>query len=144
LLRLLDTAFEAGNETTRTVQQLHNDIDSPGLAKELDYASASRFEIEAYRGALETAEAKAIEALPRYMALLKEERGRLEKSAKELGADDELASGSPSYRNWGAGRGVSRIDRLILAGSAPRMMPAGSWPGRLEAAPSAALTHART
>jgi Na+-transporting methylmalonyl-CoA/oxaloacetate decarboxylase gamma subunit len=90
LLRLLDMAFETGTETTRAVEQLHNEIEPPGLAKELDYASASRSEIEAYKGDLESAETKAIEALPRYIALLKEERGRLEKSAKELGADDEI------------------------------------------------------
>jgi hypothetical protein len=45
---------------------------------------------DAERRDLKTAEINATEAVPSYIALLKEEREKIEKSARDLGADDKM------------------------------------------------------
>ena len=87
MLQLLSSAVKTASETDRLVQKLSNEIEPPTLADAIDYAKASRPELERYRSDLKIAEANATTAMPRYLALLKDEREKVEALAKDF--DDE-------------------------------------------------------
>jgi hypothetical protein len=95
MLKLLSSAFKAASETDLLVQKLSNEIEPSTLADDIDYAKASRPELERYRSDLKMAEANATTAMPRYLALLKDEREKVEALAKDFDNDTvrELLSG---------------------------------------------------
>jgi len=66
---------------------LSDEIEPPSLAKNIDYAKTTRAELEAYLRDLKTAEANATAAIPRYLALLKDERRRVETFMQSLQID---------------------------------------------------------
>ena len=95
MLKLLSSAFKAASETDLLVQKLSNEIEPSTLADDIDYAKAIRPELERYRSDLKIAEANATTAMPRYLALLKDEREKVEALAKDFDDDTvrELLSG---------------------------------------------------
>jgi hypothetical protein len=81
LLQLIAMATKAADETDAAIEKLSNEIVPPGIAKNINFATASQSDLEALRRDLKTAEANATTFLPKYTALLKAERDNVEKYA---------------------------------------------------------------
>jgi GYF domain 2 len=96
-LQLTAAASKASLETDRLTQKLLDEIEASVLDKDIDFATASRAELEVIHRDLKMAEANATTAMPRYIALLRDEREKVEALAKTLHFDDrkvrELLSG---------------------------------------------------
>jgi hypothetical protein len=87
-LLLMAEIRRASQETGRLTEKLINEIEPPTLPKELNYARASRAQLEAYHPDLEAAEANAMAAMSRYVALLERERKKVEVVVRSLNMDD--------------------------------------------------------
>jgi hypothetical protein len=87
-LVLMAEIGRASQETSRLIEKLIDEIEPPTLPKELNYARASRAQLEAYRLDLEAAEANAMAAMSRYVALLESEREKVEVVVRLLDIDD--------------------------------------------------------
>jgi hypothetical protein len=87
LLQFTARALKEAQETDRLTQKLSDEIEPPSLAKDIDYAKTTRAELEAYLRDLKTAEANATVAIPHYLALLKDERRRVETFMQSLQID---------------------------------------------------------
>jgi hypothetical protein len=99
-LLLMAEIRRASQETGRLTEKLIDEIEPPTLPKELNYARASRAQLEAYRLDLEAAEANAMAAMSRYVALLEREREKVEVVVRSLNIDD-----------WYIRTALSRIDK---------------------------------
>jgi hypothetical protein len=88
-LLLMAEIRRASQETGRLIKKLIDEIEPPTLPKELNYAGASRAQLEAYRLDLEAAEANAMAAMSRYVALLESEREEVEVVVRSLNLDDQ-------------------------------------------------------
>ena len=82
-------ATRAVNETNAAIEKLSNEIEQPAIAINSHLGEASLSELEALRRDLKTAEANATTFMPRYIAVLKTERDKVEQSARALGAADD-------------------------------------------------------
>ncbi len=69
---------------------MSGEVEPPALSREINPATASRGDLEALRRDLKTAEANATALTPRYAALLKAERDRLEAYAASLHAEKSV------------------------------------------------------
>jgi hypothetical protein len=87
-LLLMAEIRRASHETGRLIEKLIDEIEPPTLPKDLNYARASRAQLEAYRLDLEAAEANAMAATSRYVALLESEREKVEVLVRSLDVDD--------------------------------------------------------
>jgi hypothetical protein len=87
-LLLMAEIRRASQETGRLTEKLIDEIEPPTLSKELNYASASLVQLEAYRLDLEAAEGNAMAAMSRYVALLESEREKVEVVVRSLNIDD--------------------------------------------------------
>ena len=87
-LLLMAEIRRASQETGRLTEKLIDEIEPPTLPKELNYARASRAQLEAYRLDLEAAEGNAMAAMSRYVALLESEREKVEVVVRSLNIDD--------------------------------------------------------
>jgi hypothetical protein len=99
-LKLIATATRAAGETNAATEKLSRDIEPPALARNITLTAASRGDLEALRRDLKIAETNATTFLPRYLALLKAERDRLENDARALNVEKNVA-----------GRFVESVDR---------------------------------
>lgn len=77
-LATLAMATNAANETSAAMETLSNEIEPSSLSKDVSLGSASRGDLEALRRDLKTAEANAGTFMPRYVALMKTERDKVE------------------------------------------------------------------
>ena len=107
-LKLIATATKAGIETRAAAEKLSQEIEPPALAKDINQATASRNDLEALRRELKTAEANATSFLPRYLALVKAERDRLEAYARSLNLEKDVLS-----RLWIASTLARRTSRPL-------------------------------
>jgi hypothetical protein len=87
-LLLLAEIRRASQESDRLIEKLIDEIEPPTLVRERNYAKASRAQLEAYRLDLEAAEANAMAAISRYVALLEREREKVEAVVRSLNLDD--------------------------------------------------------
>jgi hypothetical protein len=87
-LLLMAEIRRASQETGRLMEKVIDEIEPPTLPKELTYARASRAQLEACRLDLEAAEANAMAAMSRYVALLESEREKVEVVVRSLDIDD--------------------------------------------------------
>jgi hypothetical protein len=87
-LLLIAEIRRASQETGRRIEKLIDEIEPPTLPKELNYAIASRAQLEAYRLDLKAAEANAMAAMSRYEALLESEHEKIEVVVRLLDIDD--------------------------------------------------------
>ena len=83
-LRLVAMATRAANETNAAAEKLAGEVEPPSISKAINLGKASRGDLEALRSDLRTAEANATAFLPRYIALLKTERDKVEKYALSM------------------------------------------------------------
>jgi hypothetical protein len=85
-------AARSANETSAAIDRISNEVEPPTLSKNIDFSTANRGDLEALRSDLKTAEANATTFLPRYTALLKSERDKVETYAFSLRSDKDTVS----------------------------------------------------
>ena len=88
-LQMVAMATRAANETTAAAEKLAGEVEPPAISKAINPGAASRGDLEVLRRDLRTAEANATAFLPRYIALLKTERDKVEKSALSMRVERE-------------------------------------------------------
>jgi len=81
VLLTIQKAAKAAEETSAAADKLLGEIEPPSLSRPIDYAKASRNDLDAFRADLKATEAKASAFAPQYLALLKTERGEVERYA---------------------------------------------------------------
>jgi len=91
-LQMMATATRVANETRATAETLFNEVEPPALSKSINFGTASRADLEAMRSDLKTAEANARAVMPRYSALLKTERDKVESHARSLRLEKDFVS----------------------------------------------------
>lgn len=91
-LQVIATAAKAANETRAAAEILSNEVEPPALSKNINLGAASRSDLEAMRRELKTAEANATLFMPRYVALLKAERDKVENYALSLHLEKDSVS----------------------------------------------------
>ncbi len=90
LLQTIAAATRAADETDAAIDRLSNEIVPPGIARQFNWGTASREDLEALRRDLKTADTNATTSLPRYVALLKAERDTIETYARSHGEKDAV------------------------------------------------------
>ena len=85
-------ATRAANETSVAIDKLSDEFKPPALSKDVNSSTASRTDLEALRSELKTAGARATAFMPRYIALLKTERDKVENYAQSPRADRDAVS----------------------------------------------------
>jgi hypothetical protein len=88
--RLIGMTTKAADETDAAAETLFREIEPPSLPKDKNLRAANRDDLEALRRALETAATDAATIMPRYLALLKSERGSVENHARSLNAEKDF------------------------------------------------------
>ncbi len=91
-LRLTAMAIQAANETAAAAEKLSSEVEPPAVRGIGNLGAASRDALEALRRDLKTAETNATTFMPRYLALLKSERDKVEKHARSLNAGNETTA----------------------------------------------------
>jgi hypothetical protein len=92
ILRLIATAAKAASDTRGAIDRLSAQIEPAGLSKEINFGSASRDDLEAFRRDLRTAEANAASFLPRYDAMFKAEHDQIASAAVSLHIPKDIAN----------------------------------------------------
>jgi GYF domain 2 len=92
MLQLFSVGSKLAEESSQLVQKLSDGIEPPSLANDIDYATATRAALEAYRRDLKVAENNANGAMSRYLLILKDERDKCEKRALALQMDPSIVS----------------------------------------------------
>ena len=81
VLLTIQKAAKAADETGTAADRLLSDIEPVSLSRSIDYARASRNDLDAFRADLKATETKASAFASQYLALLKAERGEVERYA---------------------------------------------------------------
>ena len=89
-LKLIAMATAAAAETSAASEKLSGEIEPPALSGNITLTAASRGDLEAVRRDLKIAETNAATFMPRYLALLKAERDRLENGARALNLEKNV------------------------------------------------------
>jgi hypothetical protein len=114
-LLLMAEMRRASQETGHLIEKLIDGIEPPALAKEMNYASASSAELEAYRLDLKAAEANAMAAMPRYVTLLESERERVEVVVHSLNMDDRYIRAALSEIDKRRAQSRDITSKMLLA-----------------------------
>jgi hypothetical protein len=114
LLQLTAAVVKEAQETHRLAQKLSDEIKPPSLAKDIDYAKTTRAELEAYLRDLNTAEANATAAIPRYLALLNDERSRVEAFAQSLQVDKDVVRSALSGTDKRHDRTADLTSKMLI------------------------------
>jgi hypothetical protein len=115
VLLLMAEMRRESQETSRLVKKLFDEIEPPALAQEMNYASASRVQLEAYRLDLKTAEANATTVMPRYEAVLESEREKVEVVVQLLDMDDRSKRTALSEIDKQRAQRISVTSKMLLA-----------------------------
>jgi hypothetical protein len=91
ILRLMAKATKIADDTRGAIDRLSAQIEPASLSKEINFSSASRNDLDAFRGDLKTAEANAAGFLPRYAAIFKAEHDQIESAALPLHVPKDIA-----------------------------------------------------
>jgi hypothetical protein len=83
-LLMIAMATKASLETDAAAEKLSSELDPPAISKNINFGTTSRSDLEALRGDLKTAETNATASMPRYIALIKAERDKVENYALSL------------------------------------------------------------
>ncbi len=92
LLKLIAIATAAAAESNAASEKLSREIEPPALSGNITLTAAGRDDLEAVRRDLKIAESNAATFMPRYLALLKAERDRLENGARSLNLEKTVVS----------------------------------------------------
>jgi hypothetical protein len=88
-LQMIAMATRASLETSAAAEKLTNQLDPPAISKNINFGTTSRGDLEALRGDLKAAETNATASMPRYIALVKAERDKVENYALSLHMDKQ-------------------------------------------------------
>jgi hypothetical protein len=114
-LLLMAEMRRASQETGHLVEKLMDEIEPAALTKEMNYASASRAQLEAYRLDLKAAETNAMAAIPRYVALLESEREKVEVVVQSLNMDDRYIRAALSGLDKRQAQSTDITSKILLA-----------------------------
>lgn len=89
-LKLVALAASVVAETDMASEKLSNDIVPPAVSGDINLPAASRGDLEALSRDLKTAEANVTTAMPRYVALLKAQREKMENGARWLHPEKDV------------------------------------------------------
>ena len=89
-LKLVALAASIVAETDTASEKLSNDIVPPAVSGDINLTAASRSDLEALSRDLRTAEANVTTAMPRYVALLKAQREKMESGARWLHPEKDV------------------------------------------------------
>jgi hypothetical protein len=89
-LKLVALAASVVAETDAASEKLLNDIVPPSVSGDINPNAASRSDLEALSRDLKTAETSVTTAMPRYVALLKAEREKMENGARSLHPEKDV------------------------------------------------------
>jgi len=89
-LQLMAGAARLAQDTDRATAELLAEIEPPALSKDIDFATATRADLQAYRSNLRIAETNAAAAMPRLAPLAKKERDDVESLSRSLNVSDDL------------------------------------------------------
>ena len=89
-LQLMAGAAKLAQETDRATAKLLAEIEPPALGKDINFATATRADLQAYLNDLRTAGTNAAAAMPRFDALVKKERDDVENLLRSLNVSDDL------------------------------------------------------
>jgi hypothetical protein len=92
ILRLMAKATKATDDARSAIDRLSAQIEPAALSKEINFDSASRNDLDAFRSNLRTAEANAAAFLPRYVAIFKAEHDQIENATLSLHVPKDFAS----------------------------------------------------
>jgi hypothetical protein len=92
ILQIIAVATKAAGATGVATESLSAEIEPPSVSKSLDLGTASRSDLEALVRDLKTAEANTTTFMPRYVALLKTERNKVESYALSLHVEKDTVS----------------------------------------------------
>ncbi len=88
-LQFMAMVTKAAEETNALVTKLSDEIEPPSLSKDIDFGMASRKDLEVLRGDTKVAGDNVTAFMPRYLALLKAERDKVEGFATSLRMEKE-------------------------------------------------------
>ena len=88
-LQLIAMAIRAANETRAATEKMSSEVEPPALKKDVNLGAAGRSDLEALRSDLKIAGANAATFMPRYVALLKAERDKVENHALSLHVEND-------------------------------------------------------
>jgi len=114
-LRLMSMATRAADETRIAAEKLSAEIEPPSVAGSFDFAKASRNDLEALRNDLKVAETNSITFLPRYAALFKAEREKVENYARSLHVDQDTVASLLGGIDKRHARTIELISRQLAA-----------------------------
>jgi hypothetical protein len=114
-LLLIAEIRRASQETGRRIEKLIDEIEPPTLPKELNYARASQAQLEAYRLDLKAAEANAMAAMSRYVALLESEHEKVEVVVRLLDIDDRYIRAALSGIDKRQAQSKDITSKMLLA-----------------------------
>jgi hypothetical protein len=117
MLKLFAMANKIGEETTAATTNLSDEIEPVGLSKEINFATATRNDLEALRRDLKTAETNTTSFIPRYLVLLKDEHDKIEASASSLKVDRALVTGFLKGFDQSRVKGVEFNSNMMVARS---------------------------
>ena len=92
VLQLMAKAIKVADNTKGAIDQLSAQIEPARLSKELNFASVSPDELDAFRTDLKTAEANARAFLPRYAAIFKAEHEQIKSATVSFHVPRSIAS----------------------------------------------------
>ena len=84
LLEMTEKIMQLAEESNRLTLKISDEIEPPGLANDINLATESRVELETYQRDLQMAATNAASFMPRYTALLNDERTKAESVARDL------------------------------------------------------------
>ena len=83
-------ATKAADEAATASELLSNELEPNSISQRINFGATSRDDLEALRRELITAENNAATFMPRYLALLKSERDKVERYARSIDVEKDL------------------------------------------------------
>ena len=114
-LQMIAMASKAANETSAAADKLLNEIEPPALPRNPNLGTATRGDLEALRRDLKTAEANADTLMPRYLALVKAGRDRIETYARSLRAENDVVGKFLEGADARQAKTTAVMSRLVAA-----------------------------
>jgi hypothetical protein len=115
VLQTIARAAKAADETSVAAEKLLSEIEPPSLSKDINYATASRGDLDALRNDLKTAQTNATTVMPRFLALFKTERDTVERYALSLGVGKDTVARFLESVDRRHAETTANISRILLA-----------------------------
>ncbi len=115
ILLTIDRIGKAAQQTSLAADKLLSEIEPPSLSRKVDYAKASRGDLDALRSDLKAAEAKANAFGQTYPALLKTERDEVERYASSLNVGKDTRARMLDYLDKRQALAASVMSRVASA-----------------------------